>query len=304
MRAGTEEKQAALAAMAARIRESTATGAGIVDEQLRTVELAGREVGLRETMAEIEYREDDTRAVSTVGHPDSAPPGMRPITDFLKPPAAANDTRAPQRTDRATMLDWPYAKTVAKPGPGYDPDIQQREVRILVTGNKWEGQGSFEEILDSAVARTEGAPVRIITGERGGVERMTANWARKNDVPIDIYPIDWEDGRAAGYRRNENVVTESNPHLVIAALRGPDRLSEHLIDTAQASGVAVESPITARVTQTPTGELTNLAALSRTVPETRARNDGEVPEAPAPSRPPQVALSAPLVLGQSHEHAR
>ena len=299
----TEEKQNALLALAGRIREHAATGGdGKSEEQLRAIDHAMGEVDHR---VDVRKRMNTDNAAPTPTSPsrqEVAGSGIRPISDFLEA-AAASVKRggAPEGPKLSDDIEWPYATRTAEAGPEHDPNREQREVRIMVTGGKWEMPGTLEDILDTTVARADGAPVRIMTGERGGVERLTTEWALKNDLPFDVYPIQWEQGRGAGYRRNEELLAETTPDVVLAVMRGPDRLSRHLAESAAELGIAVEAPITTRVVRSPTGELANLAAASRT--PTQAQRTAETQgtagtterQEPVPVRPPAPVITSPAV---------
>jgi hypothetical protein len=60
-------------------------------------------------------------------------------------------------------------------------------------------------------------------------------------VPEEPYPADWaRDGRGAGFLRNERMLAEAKPHLVVAFPGG--RGTAHMVARAEAAGVAVWRP--------------------------------------------------------------
>lgn len=57
----------------------------------------------------------------------------------------------------------------------------------------------------------------IIHGDAPGADRLADGWAIVNWVAIERYPADWKKyGRAAGPIRNQQMIDEGKPDLVIA----------------------------------------------------------------------------------------
>jgi hypothetical protein len=59
--------------------------------------------------------------------------------------------------------------------------------------------------------------VTIIEGDARGVDRIAGDWARARGLELIEYPADWaNEGRHAALIRNERMLREGKPDLVIA----------------------------------------------------------------------------------------
>lgn len=57
----------------------------------------------------------------------------------------------------------------------------------------------------------------LIEGEANGADKTSAWWAKAYDIEIAPYPAKWNlYGRSAGYVRNQQMLDEGKPDLVIA----------------------------------------------------------------------------------------
>ncbi len=90
--------------------------------------------------------------------------------------------------------------------------------RILITGDRdWSDRDKISQVLKRHLN-----PVvdYIIHGDARGADRMGAEIARKLGVPKDrihAYPADWNTyHKAAGPIRNQQMLTEGKPTLVLA----------------------------------------------------------------------------------------
>jgi hypothetical protein len=109
-------------------------------------------------------------------------------------------------------------------------------MKVLVCGGR-----DFEDVplvfrtLDAIHAET---PIdAIIEGGARGADRAAYLWSRGNCLS-ESYPADWANlGRSAGPIRNEQMLREGNPDLVVAFPGG--RGTEHMISIAERAGVPV-----------------------------------------------------------------
>lgn len=107
--------------------------------------------------------------------------------------------------------------------------------RVLVCGGR--------EFNDHALAfRTldelRPAPVRIIQGGAAGADELARNWAARNFITYEHFPADWAThGRAAGPIRNQQMLEQGKPDLVIAFPGG--RGTADMVRRAKAAGVRV-----------------------------------------------------------------
>ena len=187
---------------------------------------------------------DIDKWASTLGLPPHARPG--PAARARLPEPAPTDTRMPDRNTAAAMRGL--------------------EARVLVCGSRdFADRGLLDAKLDEIRERLRDIPMRVISGAARGADRMAAEWAARNGVPCDEYPAEWDRyGKSAGYRRNERMLNEGKPHLVVGFPQGESRGTRMMMDIAGKARVAVEEidPV-ARTTLTDDGKLCDIAAIAR-----------------------------------------
>jgi len=87
----------------------------------------------------------------------------------------------------------------------------------------------------------EGPITRIIQGGALGADRLASQWASSNGVRQLEYPADWRaNGKAAGPIRNQAMIDDGKPDLVIAFPGG--RGTADMVRRARAAGVTVIEP--------------------------------------------------------------
>ena len=80
--------------------------------------------------------------------------------------------------------------------------------------------------------------VKIITGGAFGADRLAEDWAIINYCPLQVFPADWKShGRAAGPRRNAQMLSAGKPDVVMAFPGG--RGTADMVAKARAAGVEV-----------------------------------------------------------------
>lgn len=78
----------------------------------------------------------------------------------------------------------------------------------------------------------------LIEGDARGADRIAGAWARRRGVDLRVYAADWrKHGRAAGPIRNQQMLDEGKPDLVIAFPGGIG--TADMVRRARASGVRV-----------------------------------------------------------------
>lgn len=91
----------------------------------------------------------------------------------------------------------------------------------------------------------------IISGMAPGADTLAADWARRFGFPLHKFPADWQKhGRAAGPIRNQRMLDEGKPDLVVAFPGG--RGTADMVARARKAGVPVLD--LANRPATPTGE--------------------------------------------------
>lgn len=82
------------------------------------------------------------------------------------------------------------------------------------------------------------ADLRVIHGGARGADLLAGRIARKVGILVVVFPARWDlYGKAAGFRRNRQMLEEGHPDLVLAAPGG--RGTEDMVRQATAAGVPV-----------------------------------------------------------------
>ena len=83
-------------------------------------------------------------------------------------------------------------------------------------------------ILDS-ILFIFGKPLQIISGGAIGIDNIGENWAKENNIDINIIKPDWiKYGKKAGFIRNEDII--SNCDICIAIWDGSSKGTKHDIE--------------------------------------------------------------------------
>lgn len=119
------------------------------------------------------------------------------------------------------------------------------EFRILVCGGREYGSedGQLDRLrrtLDAALeaARSAGKMAVIIHGNARGADLLADQYAREKSLRVIPFPADWDlHGRRAGPIRNKKMLTESQPHVIIAFKGGSG--TAHMMKIGREAGVPV-----------------------------------------------------------------
>lgn len=111
--------------------------------------------------------------------------------------------------------------------------------RVLVCGSRsWLLEGAIWTRLHK-LGRGDG--ITIIHGAAAGPDSIAEKAALAYGFAVERYPADWyAHGRGAGPRRNQRMLDEGKPDLVIAFHDGTSRGTADMIRRARKAGVAVE----------------------------------------------------------------
>lgn len=88
--------------------------------------------------------------------------------------------------------------------------------KVLVCGGRdyWDRERLFS-ILD--VAHSANPIVLLIHGGASGADDLAGQWAKLTGIPQKPYPADWKiEGKSAGPKRNQRMLDDGKPHMVIA----------------------------------------------------------------------------------------
>lgn len=114
--------------------------------------------------------------------------------------------------------------------------------RMLVCGGR-----NYADLERMTVFMREGAKrlgvtgpddLLVIHGKARGADTLAGIVARASGVAVHEFPADWtKHGKRAGYVRNQQMLDEGKPDLVVAAPGG--RGTDMMVEIAQKAGVAV-----------------------------------------------------------------
>jgi len=111
-------------------------------------------------------------------------------------------------------------------------------MKVLVCGGRnYNERNTVFAILDEIHAET--IISLVINGQASGADSLSTLWAIQHGVPVHLEPADWKKhGRAAGPIRNQKMMDEQRPDLVVAFPGGAG--TQSMIRIAEEAGVRVE----------------------------------------------------------------
>ena len=110
-------------------------------------------------------------------------------------------------------------------------------MKILVCGGR---DYNDYDTLHMYMCAIEGATLDsvIIHGAARGADSLADRWAKDNNMKLEVYPADWEQhGKSAGPIRNQQMLNEGKPDLVLAFPGGSG--TAHMVSIAKKKGVKV-----------------------------------------------------------------
>lgn len=113
--------------------------------------------------------------------------------------------------------------------------------RVLVCGGR---DFTDESAMINALMRIEeehGPFSLVIHGGARGADTLAGRWASMEKIKVHVFPANWKrDGKAAGPIRNQRMLDEGAPDLVVAFPGG--RGTADMVRRATAHGVKVIRP--------------------------------------------------------------
>lgn len=92
------------------------------------------------------------------------------------------------------------------------------------------------DLIFQAVNQSKFNITTVVSGGARGVDQLGEQWATMNNIPIDIYPANWDKyGKSAGYKRN--TIMAINADALIAIWDGESKGTKHMIDLAEKYGL-------------------------------------------------------------------
>lgn len=176
----------------------------------------------------------------------------------------------------AELMDEMYATERTDEG-------RRDEVRVAVTGSqRFRDRDVIFRKLDEVRSRVGAHPMRVMHSGEGALDAEVQAWAQGAGVVCETWSADWDaHPKNAGYVRNEQLVGEGDPHLLIAFPDYDAKTPRHLGEVARETHVTVEHVHvdgTEAWTETESGELVDLERLAeeleRTQPVDRVSGPG------------------------------
>lgn len=110
-------------------------------------------------------------------------------------------------------------------------------MKILICGGRdFKDQERFDYEMD--IIHAKFIPTTIISGMARGADKMGVEYAKFHNLELEKFPALWDvHGRAAGPIRNQLMLDEGQPDLVIAFPGGSG--TAHMVRISKAAGVEV-----------------------------------------------------------------
>lgn len=114
-------------------------------------------------------------------------------------------------------------------------DVRPPGHRVLVCGGRdYADQATVDQVLGGI----DPAPTLIIHGGTTGADALAADWAKRRGLEVVACPADWRvHGRAAGPIRNQAMLDDLHPNIVVAFPGG--RGTADMVRRAKVAGVPV-----------------------------------------------------------------
>lgn len=117
---------------------------------------------------------------------------------------------------------------------------QSDPFRVLVCGGRDFKDAALVDRALSSVSRKHGF-LHVIHGGARGADKLADTWACENGCDISEFPANWKaDGNAAGPIRNQRMLDDSDPQLVVAFPGGKG--TADMIRRARSAGLPVWEP--------------------------------------------------------------
>lgn len=110
-------------------------------------------------------------------------------------------------------------------------------MKVLVCGGRnYQNAKMVAKILDAAVERL--GLTSILQGGADGADRLAAEWAWDHGIPVGTMNADWKTyGKKAGPIRNQRMISEGKPDIVIAFPGGSG--TANMVSLAEDAGIRV-----------------------------------------------------------------
>lgn len=114
--------------------------------------------------------------------------------------------------------------------------------RVIIAGGRdFSDYERLKTVCDKVLANKFDEGVTVISGTARGADSLGEQYARERGLQVIRMPADWDRyGKAAGYRRNEEMAKTAGPGGgLIAFWDGNSRGTKHMLDLAKQYGLAI-----------------------------------------------------------------
>lgn len=112
-------------------------------------------------------------------------------------------------------------------------------IRILICGGR--DFNDYARCKTDVLRLAKGySEVTFITGMARGADSLALKLYTEFECELDKYPADWDTfGKSAGFRRNQQMLDEGKPDVVLAYWDGKSRGTQHMIRISQERSINV-----------------------------------------------------------------
>ena len=115
-------------------------------------------------------------------------------------------------------------------------------MRVLIAGGRdFNNLPFLEEVMGGVEFDSLTTVTTVISGTARGADQLGERWAESYNIPVEKYPALWGvHGRAAGHIRNQLMLDDGKPDLVIVFPGGEG--SKNMVRKARKAGVETRTP--------------------------------------------------------------
>lgn len=108
---------------------------------------------------------------------------------------------------------------------------------LICGGRDFDDDATFS-LMMAQLIELKGVPAKVVHGAAPGADTLADDWARDLAVEVQPVPADWKaHGRAAGPIRNQKMLDDHKPNLVVAFPGG--RGTADMVERARKAGIDV-----------------------------------------------------------------
>ena len=107
-------------------------------------------------------------------------------------------------------------------------NIKFDNMKVIIAGSR---DCTDMKILLEAIDESKFNISEVISGGARGADALGETWAKNNNIPLKIFPADWNIGKSAGYIRNKQMAEYGN--ALIALWNGESKGTNHMIEIAK-----------------------------------------------------------------------